>query len=459
MNAIILLAVVGVFSMFCGLFRLKTLALPIILLALGTSLFLFEYGLIGDFSQYINNMLRFDTLSGSFSTVIVFTAIFLFIMSRYYYSEKIEHLTDIYALLLFSVTGGIILVSFQNLVMLFLGTEILSIPLYILAASNRRNLESNEAGLKYFLTGAFFTSILLLGITLIYGAYGSFDIEQIVSHIQTQGNSPLFLLGAILVLCAMIFKLSAVPFHYWAPDVYEGAPTVLTAHVSTVVKIAAMGALLKFMSFISNYESTVWVNLFIVVSIISMAYGYIVSVVQSNFKRLLAYSGIANVGFVIIGVIIINENSSAYILYNLMSYSIAAILSFSIYSTIKTQTGIDNIEGFAGLINNNKLLAIGFLTALLSFAGIPPLSGFFGKYFIISHAVFSEYYQIAVIAVVLSVIGAYNYLKISAAIVKNNEDIPTLNLSTPYKLYIILSMLVIVLIGIFPDQVLGLLKI
>lgn len=459
MNAIILLAVVGVFSMFFGLFRLRTLALPMILFALVASLFMFEYGALGDFNEYLNNMLRFDRLSGSFSIVIVFTSLFIFVMSRYYYSEKIEHLTDIYALILFSVTGGIILVSFQNLVMLFLGTEILSIPLYILAASNRRSLESNEAGLKYFLTGAFFTSILLLGITLIYGAYGSFDTEQIVSFIQSDGSSPLFVLGAVLVLCAMIFKLSAVPFHYWAPDVYEGSPTVLTAFVSTVVKIAAMGALLKFMSFISNYDSVVWVNLFIVVAIITMAYGNIVSVLQTNFKRLLAYSGIANVGFVFIAVIIINENSGPYILYNLMAYSIAAILGFSIYSTVKTQTGIDNIDGFAGLLNNNKLLAIGFLTALLSFAGIPTLSGFFGKYFIIAHAVLGEYYGLAIIAVVFSVMGAYNYLRISAAIVKNSDEIPTLQISTPYKLYIIVSMLAIVLIGIFPDQILRFLNV
>lgn len=458
MNAIILLAAVGIFSMFCGLFRLRVLALPVILLTLVSCLFIYEYGWNGDFSALLNNMLSFDNISTSFSIVIVFTSIFIFIMSRYYYNEKIEHLTDIYALILFSVAGGIILVSFQNLVMLFLGTEILSIPLYILAASNRRSLESNEAGLKYFLTGAFFTSILLLGITLIYGAYASFDIEQIISTISTQGPSPLFVLGAVLVLCAMMFKLSAVPFHYWAPDVYQGAPTVLTAFVSTVVKIAAMGALLKFMIFISHYESTIWVNLFILISVITMVYGNIVSVLQTNFKRLLAYSGIANVGFVFIAIIIINEHSSSYILYNLLAYSIAAILGFSIYSTIKTQTEIDSIEGLSGLLTNNKLLSVGFLVALLSFAGIPPLSGFFGKYFIIAHAVMAEYFWLAIVAAVFSVIGAYNYLRISAAIFKNDDTIPALHISIPYKLYIIGSILVIVVIGVFPDQVIYLLK-
>lgn len=458
MNAIILLALVGVFSMFCGLFRLRTLALPVILLSLIASLVIYQYNMHGDFSNLLNNMVRFDSFSDSFSIVIVFSSIFLFIMSRYYYSEKIEHLTDIYALITFSVAGGILLVSFQNLVMLFLGVEILSIPLYILAASNRRSLESNEAGLKYFLTGAFFTSIMLLGITMIYGAYGSFDTDQITSLIQSQGASPLFVLGAVLILCAMFFKLSAVPFHYWAPDVYQGAPTVLTAYVSTVVKIAAMGALLKFAMFITHYESNIWVNLFTFVAIITMVYGNVVSIVQHNFKRLLAYSGIANVGFVMIAVIILNDNSVPYILYNLLAYAVAAILAFSIYSTVKTHTGVDTIDEFAGLLTNNKLLSAGFLVALLSFAGIPPLSGFFGKYFIIAHAVVAEYFWLAIIAVILSVLGAYNYLRISAAIVKSNDSIPAIQLSMPYKLYIIGSIIVILALGIFPDQVLDILR-
>ncbi|MCZ2101702.1 MAG: NADH-quinone oxidoreductase subunit N [Chitinophagales bacterium] len=458
MNAIILLAAVGVFSMFLGLFRLRVLALPMIILALISSLFIFEYGWHGDFSAYLNNMVAFDHYSRSFSLVIVFTSIFLILMSRHYYSEKIEHLTDIYALIIFSVTGGILLVSFQSLVMLFLGTEILSIPLYILAASNRRSLESNEAGLKYFLTGAFFTAVLLLGITFIYGAYGSFDTSAIIQAIQTVGPSPLFVLGAVLVLCAMLFKLSAVPFHYWAPDVYQGAPTVLTAYVSTVVKIAAIGSLLKFMTFLGFYESDIWINLFLFVSILTMVYGNIVSVLQTNFKRLLAYSGIANVGFVFIAIIIINENSGAYILYNLLAYSISAILGFSIYSTVKKQTDIDTIDGLAGLITNNKFLSAGFLIALLSFAGIPPLSGFFGKYFIIAHAVFGNYVWLAVIAVIFSVIGAYNYLRIAAAIVKNNNDIPALEISMSYKIFVLISMIAIVLIGIFPDQVIGFLR-
>ncbi|MBK9565890.1 MAG: NADH-quinone oxidoreductase subunit N [Saprospiraceae bacterium] len=348
MNTIILLAVTGIFSMFSVIFRQKQLALPAILIAFILALGMLTFGWIGNYDDILNNMLIFDNLAINFSLVIIFISIFIFIMSQYYYSDDIEHLTDLFALFVFSIIGGILLVSFQNLTMLFLGTEILSIPLYILAASNRRNLASNEAGLKYYLMGSFATCFLLLGITLIYGAYGSFDLTDIHTALLRKASLRFFLTGVVLILCSFIFKLSAVPFHFWAPDVYHGAPTVLTAFVSTVVKVAVMGALLRFMAFIGNYNSEKWVILFMLVSVATMIFGTIVSIKQKNFKRLLAYSGMANVGFVLIAILTAGEGSSGYILYNLTAYSIASILAFTIYSTIKSQTGIDTIKGISG---------------------------------------------------------------------------------------------------------------
>ncbi|MBK8820503.1 MAG: NADH-quinone oxidoreductase subunit N [Saprospiraceae bacterium] len=457
MNTIILLAVTGIFSMFSGIFRQKQLALPAILIAFILALGMLTFGWIGNYDDILNNMLIFDNLAINFSLVIIFISIFIFIMSQYYYSDDIEHLTDLFALFVFSIIGGILLVSFQNLTMLFLGTEILSIPLYILAASNRRNLASNEAGLKYYLMGSFATCFLLLGITLIYGAYGSFDLTDIHTALATQGISSLFLTGVVLILCSFIFKLSAVPFHFWAPDVYHGAPTVLTAFVSTVVKVAVMGALLRFMAFIGNYNSEKWVILFMLVSVATMIFGTIVSIKQKNFKRLLAYSGMANVGFVLIAILTAGEGSSGYILYNLTAYSIASILAFTIYSTIKSQTGIDTIKGISGLVTHNKLLATGLLVSMLSFAGIPPLAGFFGKYFIIFSAVKAGDTWLAVIAILTSVVAAYNYLRISAYVVNDNNSIPVLKITTRYRIFIILCIALIIGGGILPDQLFGLL--
>jgi len=457
MNVIILLAITGVFSMFSGIFKQKMWALPVILLAFISALVLLSFGFLGDFTSLTNNMVLFDAHAIKFSMVIVFLSIFIFIMGQYYYSEDIEHLTDIFALFVFSIVGGILLVSFQNLTMLFLGTEILSIPLYILAASNRRSLASNEAGLKYYLMGSFATCFLLLGITLIYGAYGSFDLGIISAAIAAKGLSSLFIIGVILILCAFIFKLSAVPFHFWAPDVYHGAPTVLTAFVSTVVKVAVLGALLKFTIFIGDHQGEKWTFLYMLVIIATMIFGNIVSIRQTNFKRLLAYSGIANVGFVLIALLDVNDFTASYILYNLLAYGIASIMAFSIYSTIKTHTEIDTLEGLAGLMANNKLLATSLIFAMLSFAGIPPLAGFFGKYFIIVNAVNAGYVWLAVIAVVSSVIAAYNYLRVSAIVVSHSSEIATIPMSTLYRTFLVACIICIVVLGIFPDQVLGIL--
>lgn len=451
MNVIILLAITGIFSMFVGIFKQKQLALPVILLSIIASIYIFNSGLHGDYSSITNNMLLFDHTAIVFSTIILYISSLIFVMCNYYYSTAIEHLTDIFALFIFSIIGALLMVSFQNLTMLFLGTEILSIPLYILAASNRRNLMSNEAGLKYYLMGSFATCFLLLGITLIYGAYGSFDLGVLKSAIEINGFSSMFITGAFLVLCAFIFKLGAVPFHFWAPDVYHGSPTVLTAYVSTVVKVAIFGALIKFL-FLLGYQSEIhWVQLLTLVSIASMVFGNLLSVSQTNFKRLLAYTGIANAGFVLIAMLNLDNVSFSFITYNLIAYSIASIMAFSIYSMVKSQTNIDSIEGFSGLMVNNRLLAIGMITSMLSFAGIPPLAGFFGKYFILVNAVKNDFVWLSIIAVVASVIAAYNYLRISAFIVQRNHLIPKLELSYFYRLFIIVCIAMIIILGVFPD--------
>lgn len=451
MNVIILLAITGIFSMFVGIFKQKQLALPVILLSIIASIYIFSSGLHGDYSSITNNMLLFDHTAIVFSTIILYISSLIFVMCNYYYSTAIEHLTDIFALFIFSIIGALLMVSFQNLTMLFLGTEILSIPLYILAASNRRNLMSNEAGLKYYLMGSFATCFLLLGITLIYGAYGSFDLGVLKSAIEINGFSSMFITGAFLVLCAFIFKLGAVPFHFWTPDVYHGSPTVLTAYVSTVVKVAIFGALIKFL-FLLGYQSEIhWVQLLTLVSIASMVFGNLLSVSQTNFKRLLAYTGIANAGFVLIAMLNLDNVSFSFITYNLIAYSIASIMAFSIYSMVKSQTNIDSIEGFSGLMVNNRLLAIGMITSMLSFAGIPPLAGFFGKYFILVNAVKNDFVWLSIIAVVASVIAAYNYLRISAFIVQRNHLIPKLELSYFYRLFIIVCIAMIIILGVFPD--------
>lgn len=458
MNAIILLAITGIFSMFSGLFNKKHWALPIILISCVASIFILAGGYYGDYSDISNNMLIFDKLSIKFSIIIIFTLMFVFMMCQYYYSEDIEHLSDIFALFVFSSIGAILLVSFQNLTMLFLGTEILSIPLYVLAASNRKNLASNEAGLKYYLLGSFATCFMLLGITLIYGAYGSFDLDVITTARESMGASSLFSTGLFLVICAFIFKIGAVPFHFWAPDVYHGAPTVLTAFVSTVVKLAIFGALIKFVSFIGLQPNLQWVSLLTLVSVASMVFGNLASLKQDNFKRLMAYTGIANAGFILIAYLVLQQETYVYVIYYLTVYSVAAIIALSIYSTVKTQTNVDTISGMSGLLTHNKLLGVAMIICMLSFAGIPPLAGFFAKYFILVEAIKYDYTWIAVIGVLVSVLAAYNYLRIIASIGQREDTIPTISLSLIHRAFIIAGIVFLVVSGLMPEVVMSWLK-
>jgi NADH-quinone oxidoreductase subunit N len=456
MNTIIVLGIFAIIAMYLGLFNLKRYALPVsligLLLALGTIL----TKQLGNFDGLLYGMVSFDNISQSYGAVMIIITCLIFVASRFYYKDEIEHLGDIYALFLFSLLGGIVLVSFQNLVMLFLGVEILSIPLYILAGSNRRNVNANEAGLKYFLLGSFASCFLLLGITIIYGITASFNLTTIAEFITANGDSLLLYVGCLLVLGAFIFKISAVPFHFWAPDVYQGSPTTLTSYLATVGKIAALGALLRFLNIGLQGIEPVWHHALWIVAIITMVVGSIITLSQDNMKRLLAYTGIANIGFILTAYVAMDAESHSYILYYFFGYSIATIAAFSVYSTIKNQTGVDTISGLKGLITNNRLLTFTLLIAMLSFAGIPPLAGFFGKFFIFSKALKAGEIMLVIVAVITSLISAFNYIRLMTHTVSNDGTaMQKINLSVGQRLFFVSSIIFVVLIGLFPDAVMG----
>ncbi len=453
MNSIIVLAAAGIASMFVGVFKLKRLGLPLVILSCLAALGILMLNYNGDYSSLMNNMLVFDNFSFGFSCVMILVTMGVLVISKYYYRENIEHLSDIYALFIFSLIGGILLVSFQSLVMLFLGLEILSIPLYILAASNRRNLFSNEAGLKYFLMGSFASCFLLLGITLIYGTTGSFDLDIIGEYVTANRSSlpGLFVAGCLLILAAFAFKISAVPFHFWAPDVYQGSPTVITAFMATVVKTAAFGALIRFVDQTILLQSDIWQQMIIRTAILTLVVGNFTALFQTNLKRLLAYSGIANAGYVLIAVGTLQINTTEYVLYYLTSYSIATILAFTIYSIIKEQTGIDSIEGLKGLFANNKLLTITLAISMFSLAGIPPLAGFFGKYAIFANAVKAGNIYLVIIGVLSSLLGVYYYLRVMANAFQTTPAIAQIKIYPGYRIILFAGILLLLALGVMPD--------
>jgi len=333
-------------------------------------------------------------------------------MARSYFdvdSNNAEHSS----LIMFALSGGLIMVSYTDLTMFFIGLEILSIALYVLAGSDKRNVKSNEAGLKYFLMGAFATGFTLFGIALIYGATGSFNLTDIATSLQSQGAAmPGFVLaGVLLIMVGLCFKIAAVPFHFWAPDVYEGAPTLITAFMATVVKTAAFAAFYRMFSTCFGEMRETWMPALAVISAISMLGGNILAVWQQSLKRMLAYSSVAHAGYMLMAIVALNERSSGAILLYAAAYSLASMCAFALLHSL-SKHGNEQITVVRGLAKTKPLSAFFMVIALLSLAGIPPVAGFFAKYYIFTSALQSGYTWLVLIAVLSSLIGVYYYFRV-----------------------------------------------
>src|SRR5258706_2279492 len=396
-------------------------------------------------------MVYFDHFALAFSGLVLLVSVFWFWMSRAYFTGD-EHRTDKSALVLFVVVGAILMVSFNNMAILFLSIEILSISLYVLAGSNKENLFSTEAGFKYFLMGSFATGFLLFGMTLVYGATGSFNIPTIASFIASHPTLPRFLyIGILLMMVGLAFKISAVPFHAWAPDVYEGSPTPVTALMSTVVKIGAFAAFVKIFSvcFIRfNYSLLLFEQ---GIMVLTLVVSNVTAVYQNNMKRMLAYSSIGQVGYLLLAFSSDNVNSSGIIFYYLTAYAIASIMAFTVVQIIETKKGSANIINFQGLLKSNPLLAIAMTVAMLSLAGIPPLAGFFGKYLVFTLSVSKGFVALTVVAVITSLIGVYYYFKPIVAMYQSAGQ--EILISKSQKALLSILIFLSILAGIFPDLV------
>ena len=346
--------------------------------------------------------------------------------------------------------------SYSNLIMLFLGLEILSISMYILAGSKKDSLASNEAALKYFLMGAFATCFLLFGIALIYGHTQSFDMTTIANVVSgSTGKEPMLIAGVLIVLFAMLFKVSAVPFHFWAPDVYQGSPTIITAYMSTVVKTAAFAALLRmFITLFGNMEE-VWSASLWVIAAATILIGNITAVFQTNMKRMLAYSSISHAGYMLLAILAMNQSSAGSLLFYTIAYSVSSIGSFTILLLVNKTLGSDSIDSFNGLARKNPLLAVFTVIAMLSLAGIPPTAGFFAKYYIFSAAIQHQLTGLVIIAVCGSLIGVFYYFKIIIALFKDKETVH-IPMNANEKTVLISTSIIALVLGILPGLIAGL---
>jgi NADH-quinone oxidoreductase subunit N len=337
--------------------------------------------------------------------------------------------------------------------MLFIGIEIMSVSLYILAGIRKNDFASNEAALKYFLMGAFSTGFLLFGITLIYGASGSFDLEGIRSFVATHPHDidPIFYTGILLIIIGLCFKVGAAPFHFWTPDVYEGAPSLITAYMSTVVKVAGFAAFLRLFSASFILMADFWAPVLMIITIITLFIGNITALYQQSFKRMLAFSSISHAGYLLFAIVAIGAGSANSVFVYATAYSIASIVAFGALILVRQQTGSDNFEGFNGLAKRNPFLALVLTISMLSLAGIPLTAGFIGKFYMFTGALANYKFWLVIIAVVNAIISIFYYFRVIIAMYFRSAERAEVEVPPYYKFVLGLSALATILIGIYPS--------
>ncbi len=466
MKGLLIVSGLGILAMLAEIFKFRKLLYPVVLLGLIAAYLInftewnFDWSSGNPFS-FFTYMIRFDNQSLAFSGVILAVAFFWFIFSRDYFSNDDNHLTDHFSLVLFALTGALMLTAYQNMVTLFLGIEIMSIPLYVLAASRKNDIGSNEAGFKYLIMGSFATGFLLFGVALIYGATGTFDLMTIRAKIAAaHGIMPAFFyVGVFMMLIAMCFKVSAAPFHFWTPDVYQGSPTVITAFMSTIVKTAAFAAFMRLflIGFRPAFEH--WAGTLSIIIAASLIIANITAAVQTSVKRMLAYSSISHAAFMLMA-ILANAGSMSVpaILYYTLAYSVGSITAFTILYAIGKKSGNENFEAFNGLSKRNPLMAACMTIAMLSLAGIPVTAGFFAKYYVFTIMMAGTFKWLLVLAVLTSAIGVYYYFKIIIAMYfKPATEEESVNFDGSATALVIITTLLGLALGFAPNVIIGML--
>ncbi len=445
--------------MFCGVF-IKSKTTPKYIAIAGLvgilSSSIFEYlNHKSFFKIQINDMLRFDNFNLAFIALILICTLIYFLLNGSEIEKVGEHVGEYYALIFFILSGIAIAATFNTLLMLFIGIEIISIPLYILTGSDKRNLKSNEAALKYFLMGAFSTGIMLMGITFIYGGTpnATFYIDKIMLG---TGQMPILIsVGLLFIMVALSFKVSAAPFHFWTPDVYDGAPTVFTSFMSTIVKVAGFFAFIRLFEHAFGSMHDQWQKLITFITITTLLIGNITAVFQQSVKRMLAYSSIAQAGFMLLAVFALNDKAKEGMLLYTAAYSLATIGIFGVLTKMEDYT----IDGFNGLAKAQPTMALTATIFLLSLTGVPLTAGFQSKFFMLMAAVENGHqFWIVIVAVLFAAISAYYYFRIIQAMYfkdANENTIITTTINKPFLYMLMLIALMIVIIGIYPEIIIG----
>jgi NADH-quinone oxidoreductase subunit N len=450
MNALLFSAVSGVIMMFSSFLlksksTVRTLAHVLLLAIIFVNIL--ELRGISLFNIDTKEMLVFDRFALLFTLVANICTLAFFLLSSKDMEKVGMHYSDYFALLFFVLAGVIISASFKSLLLLFLGIEIMSIPLYILAGSDKRNLKSNEASLKYFLMGSFSTGLMLMGIALVYGATGTFKTG--VPYTFAAEQIPVLIAaGMMMLLFAMSFKVSAAPFHFWTPDVYDGSPTVFTSFMATIVKVAGFIAFMRLFNDAFGNIQTQWKLLMAIVAAATLFIGNLTAVFQQSVKRMLAYSSISQAGFMVLAVYALNEDAREGLILYAAAYSIATIGIFGLLAKMTDYT----FDGFNGFAKQHPVIAATMVTFLLSLAGIPLTAGFLSKFYMLRATINGGGMWLAVFAVLMAAVSVYYYFRlIQAMYFKEGKGGAGIELSSSFKYTMVVLAAVTILLGVFPN--------
>ncbi len=396
-----------------------------------------------------------DNFGTFFKFIFLIILILVTIVSFGYTEREDLFYGEYYSLLLFAALGMMVMVSSNSFITIFIGLEVMSLAIYILCGLMKGQVRAVESALKYFLLGSFATAFFLYGIALVFASTGAIDIQMVrtVGGARNLAINPVFLAGIALLIVGFGFKIASVPFHMWTPDVYEGAPTSITAFMATGVKAAAFGAFLRvfytaFYPFITEWSSILWF-----LAVLTMTVGNITALVQNNMKRLLAYSSIAHAGYILIAFVTGDKIMSSSILYYLLAYTFMNIGAFTVVILLgRKGEEHEDIDSYAGLAARHPFISLCMTVFLLSLTGIPPLAGFAGKFYVFSDAIKGHFYWLAVIGMLNSAIAAYYYLRVLMYMYFKEpvKELGRINITPAYVMVMLISVAALLYLGIFP---------
>ena len=444
----ILLLTYGAFSKNRGFRKVNLLTIFTLLLSAISLIFINSETTAFD-NSFVNNKLTVHIKL----FVLIIAAVVVYISSSYLNQNKLN-LFEYPILLLFSILGMLVMISSNDLIMLYISIELQSLALYVLVALKKSSLRASEAALKYFILGSIASAIILYGASMVYAITGETNYDLIKVLGKDLGNNMIFSLGIVLILSGIVFKLSAAPFHMWTPDVYEGAPTSITTVLITLPKVAALTVLIHLLVKPFLYQMEAWQPILIIISILSMLIGSISALRQDNLKRLFAYSTIANIGYVMIGLVAASDKAIETSILYMLIYTISSLGVFSFIMLIRREdTQLANVSNISGIAKTNPIIAFSMVILLLSMAGIPPFAGFFTKLYVFTYAVEQGFIYLAIIAIIFSVVSAYYYLKIIKTMyLDDNNDELTSSLDKKQSLVVVTAALIMFLFVLYGDN-------